>query len=94
VAGFLVSAVLGLALDLSSTVRATGLAPRPFLWLVSPALSAALMGLCVNLLFRWLNAQGASLPFSVALCLVFGAIEYLAALQAQGVRLRELFRVG
>jgi stage V sporulation protein B len=94
VAGFLVSSVLGLALNLLSTVRATGLTLRPFEWLVSPALSAALMGLCVNLLFRWLNAQGASLPFSVTLCLVFGAIEYLAALQAQGIRLRKLFRVG
>jgi O-antigen/teichoic acid export membrane protein len=94
VAGFLVSSVLGLGLNLLSTVRATGLTLRPFEWLVSPALSAALTGLCVNLLFRWLNTQGASLPLSVTLCLTFGALEYLAALQAQGVRLRKLFRVG
>ncbi|MGM9608196.1 MAG: polysaccharide biosynthesis C-terminal domain-containing protein [Oscillospiraceae bacterium] len=94
VAGFLVSSVLGLGLNLISTIRATGLRLRPFEWLVSPALASILMGLCVNLLFRWTGDQGASLPFSLVLCVVFGVVEYLAALQAQGVRLRELFRVG
>lgn len=93
VAGFLVSSVLGLLLNLISTIRATGLRLRPFEWLVSPSLAAVLMGLCVNLLFRWLDTQGASLTFSVALCLIFGTVEYLAALQAQGVHLRALFHV-
>lgn len=94
VAGFLVSSVLGLGLNLISTVRATGLRLRPFEWLVSPALAALLMGLCINLLFRWTCDQGAPLSLAVALCLTFGVVEYLAALQAQGVRVRELFRVG
>ena len=94
VAGFLVSSVLGLTLNLISTIRATGLRLRPFEWLVSPGLATLLSGLCVNLLFRWMDRQQLSLPSSVALCLGFGLLEYLAALQAQGVRLRELFRVG
>lgn len=93
VVGFLVSSVLGLALNLISTIRATGLRLRPFEWLVSPALASVLMGLCVNLLFRWTDDQGVSLPLSLVFCLVFGVVEYLAALQAQGVKLRALFRV-
>ncbi len=93
VIGFVVSAVVGLTLNLISIVRATGLPLQPFHWMVSPALSAILMGLCVNLLFRWLQANDATLLFSVILCVVFGMVEYLAALQAQGVKVRELFRV-
>lgn len=94
VAGFLVSSVLGLALNLISTIRSTGLRPRPFQWLVSPLLAAVLMGLCVNLLFRWMCAQGAPLAPTVLFCAAFGAVEYLAALQAQGVSLRALLRTG
>ena len=93
IAGFLVSSVLGLVLNLASTVRATGLRVRPFEWLVSPVLAAVLTGLCVNLLFRCLTDRGAALSVAVGGCVVFGAVEYLAALQAQGVRLRVLFRV-
>ncbi len=93
VAGFVVSSALGLALNLLSAIRATGLRPRPFEWLVSPALASVLSGLCVNLLFAWLRRE-VSLPLAVALCLLVGILEYLAALQAQGAHLRELFRLG
>ena len=94
VAGFLVSSVLGLGLNLGAAMRATGLRVRPFEWLVSPALAAILAGLCINLLFRVMRDHGVSLSLSMAACTVFGAVEYLAALQAQGIRLRALFRVG
>ena len=94
VAGFLVSSVLGLGLNLMSTVKATGLKLRLFHWLVSPGLAALLTGLCINLLYRWLTDHGASLPFSIGFCVLFALVEYLAALQAQGVRVRELLRVG
>jgi len=93
VAGFLVSAVVGLILNVLSAVRSTGLKLHPFAWLLSPGLAALLMGLTVNLLFRWLCGNGASLPLAVGLCALFGMIEYLAALQAQGVSLRELLRI-
>lgn len=93
VAGFLISSVVGLGLNVISTVRATGLQVRPFAWLVSPGLGALLMGLCVNLLFRWMGDAGTPLPATLTFCLVFGVVEYLAALQAQGVKVRELFRV-
>ena len=93
IVGFLVSSVLGLILNLASTIRVTGLRIRLFEWLVSPALAAVLTGLCSNLLFRCLTDSGVPLTLSVAACLVFGIVEYLAALHAQGVRLRALFRV-
>lgn len=93
VAGFLVSAVVGLGLNVLSVVRATGLKLQLFPWLVSPGLAALLMGLTVNLLFRWVCDTGAPLPAAVGLCALFGIVEYLAALQAQGLSLRELFKV-
>ena len=93
VAGFVVSAVAGLALNAHSVARATGLKWHPVSWLLSPGLASLLMGLCVNLLFRWLQGVGAPAPLSIVLCTVFGAVEYLAALQAQGVSLRQLFKV-
>ena len=93
VAGFVVSAVVGLGLNALSVLRSTGLKIRWFPWLLSPGLAALLMGLCINLLFRVTRNAGAPLPAAIGLCAVFGAVEYLAALQAQGVRLRQLFRL-
>ena len=93
VAGFLVSAVVGLGLNALSVIRATGLKLHLFTWLLSPALSALLMGLCINLLFRCTCSAGVPLPLAVGLCVVFGIIEYLAALQAQGISVRDLIRI-
>lgn len=94
VAGFLVSSLLGLMMNLISTIRVTKLRLRLFEWLVSPGLAALLMGLCVNLLFRWTCDHGLALPLAVAACILFGVLEYLTALQAQGVHLRTLFHLG
>lgn len=94
VAGFVISSAVGLALNWLSLSRATGLRIQGFQWLLSPTLAAVLMGLCVNLLFYWLRNNNAPLPFAVIFCVVFGLVEYLAALQAQGVKVRALFRVG
>lgn len=93
VLGFLISSIVGLGLNIISTIRATALRLPLFSRFLSPALAAILTGLCVNLLFRRLDESGAPLPAAIGLCAVFGAAEYLAALQAQGVRVRELFRV-
>ncbi len=94
VAGFLFSSVLGLLMNLVSTVRATGLQIRAFEWLVAPGLAALLMGLCVNLLFCWAQNSGFPQIGSMVGCVLFGAVEYLAALQAQGVGVRRLFHLG
>ncbi|UQT50284.1 hypothetical protein M5E87_12585 [Flavonifractor plautii] len=57
-----------------------------------PALSALLMGLVINLLFQVLRRALEALPAALA-CLLFGGVLYLAALQAQGIHLRRLFRL-
>ena len=65
--------------------------PRLFQWCTAPALSALLMGLCVNLLFRFLCRSGVEGIWAVLICLLFGSVEYLCALSAQGVSVRALF---
>ena len=64
-----------------------------FISMDEPALSALLMGLVINLLFQVLRRAGLeALPAALA-CLLFGGVLYLAALQAQGIHLRRLFRL-
>jgi len=92
VAGYVASSLLGTLLNWRQVRRATGLKPQIFQWCTAPALSALLMGLSVNLLFRVLLDAGLSAWGAIGLCACFGAVLYLAALQAQGVRLRRLFR--
>lgn len=93
VAGFVVSAAVGLGLNLLSTARAGALRVRFSQSFLSPALAAILMGLCVGLLYRRMEAADAALPAAVGLCAAFGIVEYLAALQAQGVKVRALFQI-
>lgn len=93
VAGFVVSSLLGTLLNWRQVRRFTGLRPRLFQWCTAPALSALLMGLCGNLLFCVLQNEGIGVFPAAGGCLAFGGVLYLAALQAQGVRLRELFRL-
>lgn len=89
----LISALLGVVLGMASLYRATGLRPRLFQWLTAPGLAALLMGLVVNLLFQVLQERGLSGTANISACAVFGSILYLAALNAQGVSLRSLFRL-
>lgn len=91
--GFLVSAVLGLGLNVVSTLRSVGLTPRLYQWLAAPGLSALLCALWSNLLFRRLSGLGASPAAAIALCLLTGVGLYLAAMRLQGVRLGDLFRL-
>ncbi len=93
VAGFVASSALGMLLNWRQIRKATGLKLQMFQWCTAPALSALLMGLVIRLLFRVLVDHNVDGPAAVAACLVFGGVLYLAALQAQGVRLRQLFRL-
>ena len=86
----LVSEGLGLALNLFSLCRAAGLRPQLFRWLAAPGLAALLMGLDVNLLYCVLRDRDFSGALSGGVCLLFGAVVYLAALSAQGVSLQAL----
>ena len=51
------------------------------------------MGLTCNLLFQVLLNSGVGQLTAIGSCALFGAVLYLAALQAQGVGLRRLFRL-
>ena len=92
VVGFVVSSALGAALNWRQVHRVTGLKFQMFRWCAAPALSALLMGLCANLLFRVLRNGGTGLLPAAGLCCLFGAVLYLAALQAQGALPRRCCR--
>ncbi len=93
VAGALAANALELLLCLGWAVRRAGLRLEPFRWLAAPGLAALLSGLCANLLFRVLKDSGLSPLWGALAALPFSLVLYLAALQAQGVRLREALRL-
>lgn len=93
VAGAVVSTALELGLCLWQIVRATGLRVRPFRWMAAPGLASLLAGLTGNLMFRALKDSGLE-PVPAGLgTLGFTLVLYLAALQAQGVKFREVLRL-
>lgn len=92
VAGFVITSALGVLLNWLCVAGSTGLRPRIFAWLTAPALAALLSGLCSNLLFHYLLDRGLASVLSAGSCVAFGAVLYLAALQAQGVTIIHLFR--
>lgn len=89
VAGFVLSSALGVAVNWLLVVRATGIRLQLIRWCTAPVLSAQLAGLTINLLHRVLLNAGLPGLWTAAVCLVFGAVLYLAALSAQGVRFRD-----
>lgn len=93
VAGALISTLLEAALCMWLVIRYTGLRLRLFQWLTAPGLASLLTALNCNLLFRHLKACGLAPLAAAAAALLFAVVLYLAALHAQGVRLRELLRV-
>ena len=93
VAGFAASSALGLLLNWRQVRRYARMRPRLFQWCTAPALSALLMGLCINLLFHFLLRSGTGSGQAVLACLAFGTVEYLTALSAQGVSVRTLFHL-
>ena len=93
VAGTLVSEVLGAILCARCAVRATGTRLPLFQCLTAPGLAALLMGLTSNLLFQYLTHQGVPVLPAGGATILYGLVLYLAALQAQGVSLREVFRL-
>lgn len=88
IAGYLVSSVLGIWLNRRAASKALDLGRPRFLRAAPPALAALLMGLCVHLLFHVLLDRGLSLLPAAGACALFGLVLYLAALQAQGVRIK------
>lgn len=85
VTGLWVSALVGTLLNWWDLRRATSIKAQTFTVVVAPGLGAILMGLCCRLLFYKLLEVGLQTTGACLATTVFGAVLYLAALQAQGV---------
>lgn len=92
VAAFVLSSALGLLLNWCQVARYTHMRPRLFQWCTAPALAALLSGLCINLLFHFLVDHGVGEVAAAGACALFGCVEYLAALSAQGTPVGDLLR--
>ncbi len=92
VLGMLVSTALGLVLCAWRLAAFTGLKFRLFQWAAAPGLAALLSALVTNLLFQVLRDSGVPVLGRIPAALVFGLLLYLAALNAQGLTMRGLFR--
>lgn len=90
VMGLWVSSLLGAALNWRSVRKAIDIKGQTFSWAVAPGLGAVLMALCCRLLFYHLLGAGLNAAFSCLVTAGFGAVLYLAALQAQGIRKSDL----
>ena len=87
VAGFVLSSLVGMGMNLGSVLRAAGLQPRIYRWFVRPLLGAVLTWEWGRLLFRVLMNSGCSDLWSCSICTILGLILYAAALQVQGLSL-------
>ena len=93
VAGAMVSTALELVLCLYWIRRRTKVRLQLFRWLTAPGLASLLSALVGNLLFRVLKDGGLSPACAGIATLAFSLVLYLAALQAQGVSVREFLRL-
>lgn len=93
VLGVLVSTALGVLLCAWRLRAFTGLRLRLFQWITAPGLSALLSALVTNLLYRVLRDSGVPVAWRLSGAVAFGLVLYLAALSAQGMTLRGLFRL-
>ena len=93
VLGMLVSTALGLVLCAWRLRVFTGLKCRLFQWITAPGLAALLSTLVTNLLFQVLGDSGVPPAPRILGALLFGLILYTAALNAQGVSWKGLFRL-
>lgn len=93
VTGLWVSSLVGAVLNWWDIRRTTHIRADAFTALIAPGLAALLMGLCCRLLFFKLLDVGLGAGQACLGVTAFGAVLYLAALQAQGVG-RGLFSLG
>ena len=84
-AGFVLSSLAGMAMNLVSVLRCAHLRPRLAEWFLCPLLAAVLMGLCANLFARSCADGGVPAVPACLLGAALGTVVYLAALQAQGI---------
>ena len=77
----------------AARLHRTVLPPVPLHWVTAPGLAALLSALVTNLLFQVLRDSGVPVLWRIPGALAFGLVLYIAALSAQGVPLRGLFRL-
>jgi O-antigen/teichoic acid export membrane protein len=94
VAGYVLSALVGMGMNLISVLRATHLRAQPFHWFVRPLLAAVLMGLWCNLFFKVLKGANYSGGMACLLCTLLGVALYVAALLAQGISVTQYLPKG
>ncbi len=92
--GYVFSSAIGAWLCWRKLSAETKLTLPIFDWFAAPLLGAALAATSSRLLHTILLRDGAGVVATEILCLVFGLLLYLAALQAQGISFRELLRDG
>ena len=92
VEAFLISTLLGLALNGWAIYRTIGLKPDWFRWFIAPGLSTLLAGSCGRLLLISLTRSGMGDLEGSLTVLAFGTVLYLCAMAAQGVVTARLFR--
>jgi len=88
--GLVLSSAIGAYLSWYKLSRETGLRLPAFEWFIAPVLGSALAASCTQLLYRVLLRDGMTALPAGCSCLIFGLLLYLAALQAQGVSIRDL----
>ena len=89
-AGFVLSALAGMVLNLVSVLRAAALRPKPFCWFVRPLLAAGFMGTWCALFFKIMRDAGCGEGWSALICALLGVVLYAAALLAQGLSVTTL----
>ena len=87
VAGFVLSSLVGMGLNLASVLRAAALSPRCYRWFVRPLLSSALLWGWCKLFSGILTNAGCPTLWNCLLSTLLGLLLYIAALQAQGISL-------
>ena len=92
VEAFLLSTILGVALNGWALYKAIGLTPDWFRWFIAPGLSALLAGSCGRLLLISLTRSGVGELEGSLTVLAFGGVLYLCAMTAQGVVTARPFR--
>lgn len=90
-AGYVVSGLVGAALNLAAVLRAAALRPQVFRWFVRPVLAAGFMGLWCRLLFQVMLGAGCGEGWAALACAALGAVLYTAALLAQGLSVTVIF---
>lgn len=92
--GYVISSALAAWLCWRKLSAETKLTLPVYDWFAAPLLGAALAATSSRLLHTILLRDGAGVVPTELLCLVFGLLLYLAALQAQGISFRGLLRDG